>query len=152
VETSRFIADWFAAHPDLPLERLGEDAWFTVLPGEHKRTIPVLVAIRGENLALESFFLAAPEESREEVYADLLRRHNRSYVFRFALNGDGDVMVLGLVPVAAVTPAEFDRLLGQLLVVADDTFDAALRTGFAGYIEREQAWRASVGAPRNPIS
>jgi hypothetical protein len=43
-------------------------------------------------------------------------------------------------------------VLGQLLAVADETFNEALRLGFAGYIAREQAWRSAAGLPRNPIN
>ena len=85
-------------------------------------------------------------------YAYLLRRNLRTYVFRFALYDSGDVMLVGVVPRAAISVKELDRMLGQLLVAADESFNTALRSGFATYIEREQAWREKVGAPRNPIS
>jgi len=57
-----------------------------------------------------------------------------------------------VLPLHAVTTAEIDRLLGQVLQAADDAFNVALRMGFASYIEREQAWREKVGVGRNPIS
>jgi hypothetical protein len=82
----------------------------------------------------------------------LLRRNLRSYTLRFALHPDGDVLLVGVVPLEAVTDVELDRVLGQLLAIADETFNEALRLGFAGYIEREQAWRSAAGLPRNPIS
>jgi hypothetical protein len=146
------IDGWFAAQPDLAVERVGETGWFTVLAGEHKRTIPVYLEAGATNLVVESFFMAAPDENQAEVYAYLLRRNTRTYTFRFALYDSGDVMLVGVVPLAAVTDEELDRMLGQLLVAADESYDPALRTGFSSYIDREQAWRAKVGAPRNPIS
>lgn len=146
------IEGWFAEQPDLRVERLGEQAWFTVLAGEHKRTIPVALRLTDRDLVVESFFMAAPDENQAEVYAYLLRRNLRTYTFRFALAGNGDVLLVGLLPRAAVTGDELDRMLGQLLLAADESYDHALRAGFASYIDREQAWRAKVGAPRNPIT
>ncbi len=146
------VEAWFADQPDLRLERLGVDAWFTVLAGEHKRTIPVALRLTDHHLVVESFFMAAPDENQAEVYGYLLRRNLRTYAFRFALADNGDVMLVGVLPRAAVTVTELDRALGQLLLAADESYDHALRAGFATYIDNEQAWRAKVGAPRNPIS
>ena len=150
-EVSDRIHEWFST-AGLEYEQVTPRSWFTMLRGEHKRTIPVYLELGPENLVVESFFMQAPDEREDEVYAYLLRRNLRTYVFRFALYDSGDVMLVGVVPRAAVTVEELDRMLGQLLVAADESFNQALRSGFASYIEREQAWRAKVGAPRNPIS
>jgi hypothetical protein len=146
------IDAWFAAQRDLTVERTPEGGWLTMLAGERKRTIPVYLEVGDHGLSLQSFFMAAPDEQHGEVYGLLLRRNLRSYTLRFALDPIGDVLLVGLVPLAALTAEELDRVLGQLLQVADETYDQALRLGFAAYIEREQAWRAKVGAPRNPIT
>jgi hypothetical protein len=146
------ISGWLAAQPDLEVERTGEGGWFTVLRGEHKRTIPVSLRLTDHDLVVESFFMAAPDENQAEVYAYLLRRNLRTYTFRFALAPIGDVLLVGVMPRAAVGADELDRMLGQLLIAADESYDQALRSGFASYIDREQAWREKVGAPRNPIS
>lgn len=152
VDAAAVVDGWFAAQPELEVERLGEHGWFTRLTGEQKRTIPVYLRLGAHELAIESFFMAAPDERADEVYALLLRRNTRTYTVRFALDDTGDVLLVGVIPIAAVTADELDRTLGQLLVAADETYAPALRTGFAAYIAREQTWRASVGAPRNPIS
>lgn len=146
------VEAWFAAQPELPLERIGDRAWLTMLSGERKRTIPVHLHLGAHALELQSFFMRAPDENTADLFAYLLRRNLRSYVLRFALHPDGDVLLVGVLPLATVTTDELDRVLGQLLSAADETFDHALRTGFSSYIEREQAWREKVGAGRNPIS
>lgn len=152
MDAAAAIDEWFAGQPDLAVERIGERGWFTVLAGERKRTIPVYLELGAEHLVVESFFMAAPDENEEELYGFLLRRNTRTYLLRFALYEGGEVMLVGLVPRAAVDPDLLDRLLGQLLAAADDAFNPALRKGFATYIEHEQRWRETVGAPRNPIS
>ena len=136
----------------LDVERAGEARWHLTLSGEHKRTVPTVIEVDERHVTLQTFFMRAPDENADALYAYLLRRHRRSYVFRFALTDDGDVLLVGVVPHAAVDADEVDRLLGQLLATADESFTQALRLGFASYIEREQAWRAKVGAPPNPIT
>jgi hypothetical protein len=151
IERARAVVDrWVAAH-DGPVDRDG-DRWMVMLAGEHKRTIGVTLSVGDHTLTAQSFFMRAPDEDREHVYDLLLRRHMRSYTLRFALHPDGDVLLVGVLPLAAVTDVELDRMLGQLLDVADATFDEALRRGFASYISREQAWREQTGLPRNPIT
>lgn len=152
MEPAGVVDGWFAANPELPVERTAVGGWLTVLRGERKRTVPVHLLLGQHTLALESFFVRAPEENLADTYAYLLRRHLRSYVLRFALTADADVLLVGQLPRHAVTPEELDRVLGQLLAVADDAFDTVLRTGFASYIAREQQWRDRVGLARNPIS
>lgn len=143
---------WLASQPDLPSERSSDTGWDVMLSGERKRTIPVRLDAGAHTLTIQSFFMRAPDENAEELYAWLLRRNLRTYSLRFALHPDGDVLLVGVLPVAAVSVEEIDRVMGQLLVIADETFDQALRTGFASYIEREQAWRERAGLRRNPIS
>lgn len=145
------VEAWFAAQPDLPCQRT-EGGWLTMLAGERKRTLPVFLEVGEHTLTLQSFFMAAPDERQAELYAFFLRRHLRSYVLRFAIDAQGDVLLVAALPVAAVTVDELDRLFGQLLQLADDTYLEALRMGFASYIEREQAWREKAGLGRNPIT
>lgn len=146
------LAAWLADQAELDVERVDQTHWFTVLAGDHKRTIPTSLRLTDRDLVVESFFMAAPDENREQVYAYLLRRNLRTYTFRFALADNGDVLLVAVLPRAALSGEELDRTLGALLLTADESYDSALRTGFAGYIDREQAWRAKVGAPRNPIT
>lgn len=150
--TERAVDAWFAAQPDLELERPSEHSWLTVLTGERKRTIPVYLELGTHTLVVESFFMTAPDERHDEVYRYLLQRNLRTYTLRFALYGTGDVMLVGVLPRHAVTIDEIDRTMGQLLSVADDSYWPAIRLGFTSYIEREQTWRAGLGMARNPIT
>lgn len=144
------VERWLKAN-DIEAERDG-DRWTIMLHGERKRTVGVTVSLGDHTLIVQSFFMRAPDQDTAAVYALLLRRNLRTYTLRFALHPDGDVLLVGVLPLEAVTEAELDRLLGQLLAIADETFDEALRRGFAAYIEREQAWRTATGQPRNPIT
>jgi hypothetical protein len=128
----------------------GDDRWMTMLSGEWKRTIQVLLHVDERHLRLRSLLCPAVDEHHAEVYALLLHRNERTGAVRFALDGVGDVVLLGAVPHAALDAARFDELLGEVLTTMDETFNAVLAKGFAGYIGREQAWRASVGLEPNP--
>lgn len=146
------IEAWCAAEGAPEVERLGDDGWFAVLAGERKRAIPLYLGLRERTLVVESHFVRAPDENRAELFSFLLRRHLRTYVLRFAEYPSGDLGLVGVLPLAAVTVEEVDRVVGQVLVTADEAFEEALRLGFATYIEREQAWRERVGLGRNPIT
>lgn len=130
---------------------VGEGRVLTSLAGEAKRTIPVLLQVGERRLTVTSLFCAAPDEGHERVYRLLLQRNQRSGPVHFALDDSGDVILTGQVPLAALDAAAVEELLGRLVELADRTFAMVLRTGFAGYLEVEQRWRARVGLPPNPI-
>jgi hypothetical protein len=143
---------WFDAHPGLPVERPAPRRWATVLRGEHKRGIGVHLSLGEDRLVVQSHFVRAPDENEAAFFRYLLRRNLRTYVLRFAVDDTGDVLLVGLLPPDAVTVAVLDTLMGQLLAAADETFDTALRLGFASYIDAEQTWRAKAGLAPNPVT
>ena len=49
------------------------------------------------------------------------------------------------MPLAAVSPAEVDRILGAVLTYADESFNTILELGFASSIRKEWEWRVSRG-------
>lgn len=138
------------ADADLAVDEVGEDRWMTMLTGQHKRTIPVLLHLDERRLKVTSLFAGVPDEGHEAVYRLLLARNQHAGYVHFALDDSGGLILTGAVPLAAVDEALVDELLGRVLTLADETFDAVLRTGFAGYLEVEQRWRAKVGLPPNP--
>ncbi len=135
----------------LDVTEVGEDRWMTMLSGEWKRTIPVLLTLGERRLTLTSLFAGRPDEQHAEVYRLLLQRNQRSGPVHFALDDEGDLILTGGVLCAAVDAEVVDELLGRLLLLADETFNRVLRTGFASYLDTEQRWRAKVGLPPNPV-
>ncbi|MGI9017588.1 MAG: YbjN domain-containing protein [Euzebya sp.] len=146
------IQAWVDSQKDLDVRQETDAAWSTVLTGENKRTIGMVLGVGDQTLIVESHFMRAPDENADLLYRLLLTRNQRTYLLRFCVYDSGDIMIVGVVPLRAVTAGEMDRIAGALLNIADETYNAALRLGFAGYIEREQAWRHSAGLGRNPIS
>ena len=136
---------------DLEVTEVGEDRWMTMLAGEWKRTIPVLFQLEERSLRLTSLFSGVPDEGHGEVYRILLHRNQRSGPVHFALDDEGDLILTGDLPLAALDARMLDEVLGSVLSLADATFNQVLRTGFASYLDAEQRWRASAGMAPNPV-
>lgn len=137
---------------DLDWDRVGEQRWTTMLSGEWKRTIPVLLHLDDRTLMVQSLLCGVPDEGHREVYALVLHRNERQRFVHFALDDVGDVIMTGRIPRAALDEDLLGQILGELLSTADESFNSVLRLGFAGYIDREQAWRAKNDLPPNPVS
>ncbi len=135
----------------LDVEAVGEDRWMTMLSGEWKRTIPVLLDLDERSLKVTSLLAGVPDEGHAEVYRILLQKNQRPLPVHFALDDEGDLVLTGALPHVAVDERAVDELLGCVLTLSDDTFNQVLRAGFASYIDAEQRWRAKVGLPPNPV-
>lgn len=139
------------ASADLDVTPVDDHRWMTMLAGEHKRTIPVLLELGDRSLTVTSLLAGVPDEGHVEVYRILLARNQRPAPVHFGLDDEGDIVLVGRVPRAALDAASFDELLGLVLTWSDETFDQVLRAGFGTYIDVEQRWRAKVGLPPNPV-
>jgi len=120
-------------------------AYLVRLEGEHKlATLTWLIA--GEHsLQVEAFFCRQPDENHAAFYRFLLERNARMYGVHFALDRTGDVYLTGRLPLSATSETEIDTLLGCVLTYSDETFNEALKIGFASAILREWAWREKRG-------
>lgn len=136
---------------DLDADRVGERQLMTMLTGEHKRTIPVLFEVGDRTLAITSMFAGVLDEGHREVYELLLHRNEAARHVHFALDDGRQVVLVGRIPLVALDEALLGEVLGEVLDVADTSFNAVLRAGFASYLAREQQWRAGAGLPPNPV-
>ena len=137
---------------DLQVDEVGEDRWMTMLSGQWKRTIPLLLHLDERSLRITSLLCGAPDEGHEDVYALVLHRNEKLTWVHFALDDEGDVVLTGAIPREALDAATLDEVLGQVLLTSDETYNSVLRAGFSSYIEVEQAWRRKTGQPPNPVS
>jgi hypothetical protein len=135
----------------LPVVVVGEDRFMTELAGEHKRTIPVLLHVDERSLKVSSLLSGAPDEQHDAVHRLLLHRNQRPAPVHFAIDDEGDLLLVGRLPHAGLDEAALDELLGVVLAMADDVFDRVLAVGFASYLEAEQRWRVREGLPPNPV-
>lgn len=140
----RVIRETLDEH-ELDYQRTGAGAFGVRLEGTHKLATLCWLVVGQHSLLVEAFFVRRPEENEADFYRWLLGRNPRMYGVAFGVDTVGDVYLVGRLPLAAVTPAEIDRLLGCVLTYADDNFDEALRRGFAASIRREWEWREKRG-------
>jgi hypothetical protein len=115
------------------------------LPGRRKLNIACGLVVEDHALRVEAFVARRPEEDREAVWAELLRRNGKLYAVAFATDEEEDIHLVGRLPFTAITPAELDRVLGQVLEAADETFNVILELGFRTSIEEEWRWRLARG-------
>jgi len=136
-----------AALADLGLdyENPRPGAYLVKLAGQHKLATMTWLIVAAHSLHVEAFFCRQPDENHAAFYRFLLERSSRMYGVHFALDRTGDVYLTGRLPLAAITEAEIDRLLGCVLSYSDEAFNEALMIGFASAIRREWAWREKRG-------
>lgn len=137
----------WAALTELGVEavREGEDAFLVTLAGERRHRTLVWLMLGAHHVLVESFVCRQPDENHQEVYRYLLQRNARLRSVAYALDGVGDIHLVGRLDRAALTVAELDTVLGVVLSTSDADFNPILERGFAAAIRREWAWRTSRG-------
>lgn len=115
------------------------------LPGDRKLRTSCSLAVGEHSLVVNAFVARHPDENRAAVHRWLLERNARLSGVAFAVDGTGDIYLVGRLPLHAVTSDEVDRLLGVVLEAADSSFNTILELGFAAAIRREWEWRLARG-------
>jgi hypothetical protein len=121
-----------AAHPDLPSHRLDEDRWLLVLEGEVRLRIPVLVELGRRTCTLSSFVLRGPRREAGQLHEVLLHKNLATSRARFALDGDGDVVLVARLSLASTTAEELDDVLGEIHSLGESAFEALVHIGYPG--------------------
>lgn len=134
-----------AALEGLDVDEPQPGAYLVRLEGTHKLATLCWLVPSTHSLLVEAFVMRRPDEGHERLYHRLLRRNSRMYGVHWALDGNGDLFLVGRVALHSVTPDEVDRLLGCVLEYADSSFDTWLEMGFASSIRREWEWRTRRG-------
>jgi hypothetical protein len=136
-----------ATEREIAWESTGDHAYVVTLPGTHKQKTNCNLIVGEHALRIEAFVMRHPDENREALWEWLLQRNARMYGVAFSVDANGDVYLVGRLPLHAVTEEELDRLLGAVLTYADESFDPMLEIGFGSAIRREWEWRVKRGEP-----
>jgi hypothetical protein len=141
-----------AAATGAALAGLGLDAespepgsYLVRLAGQRKLATMTWLIVGAHSLLVEAFFCRQPDENHDRFYRYLLERNGRMYGVHFAVDQQGDVYLVGRLPLTAVSADEIDRVLGCVLTYSDENFNPALSIGFASSIRKEWAWRVKRG-------
>ncbi|NJQ08074.1 YbjN domain-containing protein [Streptomyces lonarensis] len=126
-------------------ESPGPGHYVVTLPGTRKLSTTCSLVVGRHSLSVNAFVIRRPDENHAEVHRWLLERNARLFGVAYAIDQLGDIYLAGKLPLAAVTAAELDRLLGAVLEQADGSFNTLLEKGFASAIRKEYAWRTSRG-------
>jgi hypothetical protein len=116
-----------------------------VLPGERKLRTTVSLVVGAHSVSVNAFVVRHFDENLEACYRWLLQYNAKHPGVAFGIDPLGDVYLVAQLPLAAVSEAAIDALLGRVLETADTSFNLLLELGFADSIRREWAWRVSRG-------
>jgi len=141
------VIEGFLKGAELDWESPEPGTFVVQLPGTRKLSTTVSLLVGRHSLSLNAFVIRHPDENETGVHRWLLERNLKLYGVSYAVDHLGDVYVTGRLPLSAVTEAEIDRLLGQVLEAADGSFNTLLELGFSSAIRKEYAWRVSRGEP-----
>jgi hypothetical protein len=130
---------------DLEWESPEPGNYVVKLPGTRKLSTTVSLLLGRHSLSLNAFVIRHPDENEPAVHRWLLERNLKLYGIGYAVDRLGDIYLTAKLPLAAVSPDEIDRLLGQVLEAADGAFNTLLELGFAAAIRKEYEWRTSRG-------
>lgn len=122
-----------------------DDAMLVTLPGERRHRTLVWLLVGAHHVVVESFVCRKPDENTEQVYRFLLQRNAQLRSVAYAVDGDGDIHLVGRLGRASLTADELNTVLGVVLATSDADFNPILERGFASAIRREWAWRTSTG-------
>jgi hypothetical protein len=117
----------------LAVDRTDEGAvrWYVRMRGDDKEFTTVWLTLGQRMLRYETYVMPAPEENAGSLYEHLLRRNDGLVGAHFSIGIEDAVFLRGEMPLAQVTLAEIDRVLGTLYAHVEQCFQALLRIGFA---------------------
>lgn len=134
---------------DLTVIGRTRSAWDVLVPSYWKETIALSLNLSERHLRGDAFFLRAPDENRDAAYQLLLRRNERSHVWRFAVNDAGDASLACELPIQAVDAEILDTMFGSLVTLVDETYVPYMKLAFATALQ-EQIARGGPGLDRPP--
>lgn len=135
----------YLAESGLEPQDVSQSALVISVQGNAKLKINVALAIGEHTFRIESFVARNPDENHENVYKWVLEENRRLLNIAFCLDTFGDIYLRGSMPIANMTIADVDQLLGVVIAESDRSFNILLELGFKSAIEREWAWRTSNG-------
>jgi len=141
----RITIEEFLDSHDIEFEKKDSNTFLITLPGEKKLQTHCALIVGDHSLSINAFVIRKPDDNETAVHAWCMAKNASLYGIAFAINGLGDIFLVGRLPLSAVTDREIDRLVGAVLQLSDSSFNPLLELGFANAIRREWAWRLSRG-------
>ncbi len=105
--------------------------WYVRFGCDGRDAATIYFDLHQRTLQYELYFMPDPPRNQLELYRWLLRRNHGMYGARFSLGPDGDVYLVGRVPLEHLSETELDRIIGVLYELVEQWFQPAIRIGFA---------------------
>jgi len=133
---SAWLAGFAAQNPAFEALDRGEPGepeprWYVRLSGEEKEHLTIWFTLGQRTLRYEVYVLPAPPENAAAVYELALRRNDKLVGAHFAIGVEDALFLRGEVPLAWLTEAELDRIIGSLYSYTERAFPALVRLAFA---------------------
>jgi len=136
------------------LERVAAGAYVVTVPGGHGRSTLVWLVAGEQSVAVEAFVLHLIDvRDPAPLHRELLSRNLRLRAVHFGLDEVGDVFLTGWLPHAAIDVLTVDRVLGEIVQLAQDGTPALLRLAYGDRLAADEALACKVladGAGRRP--
>ena len=133
-----FIDAWLAAaaadNPAIDaVERgpAGERRWYVRIAGEEKDVWTIWFTLGQRTLGYTTYLVPAPEENHARFYEHLLRRNRALTGLKLEIGPEDAVYLSGSLPLAQVTAAALDHILGSMYAAVELIFRPAMRIGYA---------------------
>ena len=129
-----WLAGFRAENPAIEAVDRGEGdecRWYVRMRGEAKEYITVWLALGQRTLRYECYVMPAPEENHAAVYEQALRRNDRLVGAHLAIGVEDALFLRGDLPLAALSEAELDRVIGSLYAYVEQSFPSLIRLGYA---------------------
>jgi len=110
--------------------------WLARLLGEEKESIMLHFTLKQRMLHFETYVVAAPEENHAAFYEYFLRRNRKLVGVAFCVGHEDAVYLTGALPAPEINEAALDRVLGTVWVAVEESFQPALRIGFASRFKK----------------
>ena len=142
----------FLEAAEIHWEEIDENRCVAHIPGTSKQRISIAFTVGTHYVTLESFISRNPDENHEAVWRYLLDRNRRTYVASFCTDQHGDIYLHGQLPLHAITHEEIDRVTGAIVSTSEEVFNQILELGFRNAIEKEWAWKKSLGTDASNLA
>lgn len=107
-----------------------EGRWAVRMTQQVRDFTTVWFEVGERTVGYEAYVLPNPPTAHQEVYRQLLTRNHRMWRAHFSIDTDGDVFLIGRVPVGEWDSAVLDEVLGTVYEAVELSFRALLRAGF----------------------
>ena len=104
--------------------------WYVRFGCEGRDAATIYFDLHQRTLRYELYFMPDPPRNQLELYRWLLRRNHTMYGAKFSLGPDGDVYLVGRLPLEHLSESELDRIIGVLFELVEQWFQPAIRLGF----------------------